>query len=61
MTVTIDDKEYEFDTLSDNAKQQIANIDVCDQEIEKLNSKLAITQTARNLYAKALKEALPKE
>ena len=59
-TVTIDNKEYDLDRLSDEAKQQLTNLQVCDQEIARLNIQLAIAQTARSAYARALNEALPK-
>jgi hypothetical protein len=35
-------------------------LQVCDQEIQRLQVQLAIAQTARLAYAKALGEALPK-
>lgn len=59
-TLTIDGKEYRINDLSDEAKQQLANLRVTDQEIERLQIQMAITQTARAAYAKALAEALPK-
>jgi len=60
-TITIDGTEYNVADLSDNAKQQIANLRVTDAEIEKLKQQLAIYQTARTAYARALSEELPKE
>jgi hypothetical protein len=59
-TITIDNKQYDTDTLSDDAKKQLQAIQVTDQEIQRLNIQLAIAQTARNAYAKALSELLPK-
>jgi hypothetical protein len=59
--VTIDDKEYDPDKLSDSAKAQVVNMQVVLQEIASLQQKLAIAQTARNAYATALKEELPEE
>ena len=53
-TWTINDKEYDLDDLSDTAKSQIVNIQVVDGEISRLNQQLAIMQTARNAYGKAL-------
>ncbi len=53
-TWTINDKEYDMDDLSDTAKSQIVNIQVVDGEIARLNQQLAIMQTARNAYGKAL-------
>lgn len=58
-TLTIDGIEYLVADLSENAKQQVANLNVTDTEIEKLKQQLAITETARKAYAKALSEALP--
>lgn len=58
-TVTIDDREYDTDSLSDDAKQQIGNLNVCDQKIRQLQQELAIVQTARQAYATALQNALP--
>jgi len=54
-TWTIDDIEYNLDELSDQAKSQIVNIRIVDQEISNLKQKLAIAKTARNAYANALK------
>ena len=59
--VTIDGKEYDTDTLSDEAKKQLMSMQICDQRIQMLQRDLAISQTARIAYANALKEALPKD
>lgn len=53
-TITIDGVEYKVSDLNDNAKNQIVNLRVTDQEIASLNQKLAIAQTARIAYANAL-------
>ncbi|MCG5526333.1 DUF6447 family protein [Ectothiorhodospira haloalkaliphila] len=58
--VTIDGKQYDLQGLSDNAKSQLTNLRVTDQEIERLNQRLAIAQTARAAYARALNAELPK-
>lgn len=60
-TITIDGKEYALDDLSEAAKGQLTNLRVVDQEIARLQQQQAIAQTARNAYANALKEQLPKE
>ena len=57
--ITIDNQSYDLDTLSNEANGQLQMIQVCDQEIARLNSQLAITQTARMAYSKALQAALP--
>jgi tetratricopeptide (TPR) repeat protein len=59
-TITIDGKDYDLDSLSDSAKAQLTSLQVTDAEIQRLNIQLAIAQTARNAYAKALGELLPK-
>ncbi|MDR5876559.1 DUF6447 family protein [Halomonas sp. CUBES01] len=60
-TITIDGAEYNVAHLSDNAKAQVTNLRVTDAEIEKLKQQLAIYQTARTAYARALSEELPKK
>jgi len=57
-TITIDNKEYDFDKLSDEAKAQLASMQFCDQELQRLQAQAATIQTARIAYAKALNEAL---
>jgi hypothetical protein len=59
--ITVDGRIYDLDKLSEPARQQAMNIDVVDQEIRRLQVKLMIYQTARNAYATALQQALPKE
>lgn len=58
-TVTIDNQPYDLDTLSNEAKGQLANLQFVDQELARLQAQAAVLQTARLAYAKALKEALP--
>lgn len=60
MTITIDGKEYAPDELSDNAKEQLASMKIADERIAQLQSELAIAQTARNAYARALADELSK-
>ena len=57
-TWTINDKEYDLDDLSDAVKSQIVNLQVVDGEIGRLNQQLAIMQTARNAYGKALNDEI---
>jgi hypothetical protein len=59
-TITIDDVAYAEDALSDEAKTELGSMQVCDQRIATLQTDLAIAQTARNAYANALKDLLPK-
>lgn len=57
--IKIDGKDYDTDMFSDEAKIQLTNLQFTDQEIQRLQIKLAIAQTARLAYAKALGIALP--
>ncbi len=59
-TITIDNKVYELDKLSDDTKAQLNMLAATDQEIAQLNMKLAIAQTARIAYANAVNTNLPK-
>jgi hypothetical protein len=59
-TIKIDDKDYDLDKLSDEAKQQLEMPVATDNKIRELQRDLAIAQTARNAYAKALEAMLPK-
>lgn len=58
--ITIDGKEYDPEKLSAEAKAQLGAMAATDQEINRLKIQMAIAQTARNAYAKALQELLPK-
>ena len=58
-TIKIDNKEYDLDTLSQEAKAQLASIQYVEQELLRLQAQAAALQTARNAYLQALKAALP--
>ena len=58
--IKIDDKEYDTDALSDEAKAQLISLQFCDTELQRLQAEAAAVQTARMAYARALKEALDK-
>ena len=57
--IRIDDKEYDLDQLSADARAQLASLQATDNRIAELQRDLAIAQTARNAYAGALKSLLP--
>jgi len=59
--IIIDSKEYDTETFSERAKAQLISLQFVDRKIADLNAEIAIAQTARNTYAKALSELLPKE
>lgn len=56
--IKIDDKDYDFDTLSADAKSQLAALQFVDAELTRLSNQAAALQTARLAYAKALKDGL---
>ncbi len=57
--IRIDDIEYDLDSLSTEARQQIEMLAATENKIRELQRDLAITQTARNAYLGALKSLLP--
>ena len=58
-SITIDNIEYNLDTLSKEAKSHLANIQFVDNELARLQSTAIALQTARNTYILALKNELP--
>lgn len=60
-TVTIDGVQYGLGDLSDEVKAQLASLRFADMEIARLQRQLAIAQTARSAYARALETSLPRK
>lgn len=58
--IKIDDREYEIDSLPEQVRAELGMLQAVDQEIARLNVRLAIAQTARVAYARAINEGLPK-
>jgi hypothetical protein len=56
--IKIDGTEYDYDALTDAAKQQLQSLHFVDSELMRLESTLAVLKTARVAYAKALNQAL---
>ena len=56
--ITIDDKEYDTETLSEEARAQLVSLQYVDRQLLELQMRSAAYQTARNGYANALKELL---
>jgi hypothetical protein len=52
--ITIDNKDYEIESLSEDARAQLASLQYVDAELVRLQAQLAAMQTARNAYASAL-------
>ena len=57
--VIINDIEYNFSELSENAKAQMNGIQAAEIELKRLDVRKALIETARNAYAGALKNDLP--
>ena len=58
--ITIDNKSYDLDSLSNDAKAHLSSLRFVDTEIARLQGQLAAMQTARIGYANALKAELAK-
>ena len=57
--LTFNGKSYDIESLSADAKNQLVALQAAEVEINQLNIKLAIAQTAKNAYAHALQGLLP--
>ena len=57
-TITIDGKEYDVETLSDETKAQLGSLQYVDSELARLQAQAAALQTARIAYGRALKQTL---
>ncbi len=57
-TIKINDKDYNTDSLSQEAKAQLEMLLATEAEIRRLQVQLAIAQTAKNAYAQALAAAV---
>ena len=57
-TITIDKKDYELESLSDETRANITSMQYCDGEIQRLQMQLALVQTARMAYARVVTEGL---
>lgn len=58
-TIRIDDQEYDSETFSEDAKEQLKMLQYVEGELVRLQANAAMLQTARNAYLRALKQALP--
>ena len=56
--ITIDGQEYDSDSLSDDAKQQLGSLQFVQSEINRLQALLAVSKTAELAYSNALKKAI---
>ena len=56
--INIDGIEYNSEDLNENGKAQLASLQFLEAQMSKLKSEIAVYQTARNSYVKALQEEL---
>ncbi len=56
--ITIDGQEYDSESLSDNAKQQLGSLQFVQSEINRLQALLAVSKTAELAYSTALKKEI---
>ena len=59
-SITVDDKEYKVEDMTDDAKAQLLNIQFVDRQIQQLKNEWAVSDTARLGYTAALKGELVK-
>lgn len=55
---TVEGIEYNSEDLSENGKAQLASLQFLEVQMSKLQSELAVYQTARNSYVAALKKEI---
>ena len=53
-----DDVEYDTDDLSTDQRAQLESLIFTEQQLKRLSMEVALTQTARNGYLKALGDSL---
>jgi len=58
-TITLDGKDYDTESFSEEAKASLISVQVTDQKINELQAQMAIYQTARTAYARELLSQLP--
>ena len=57
--ITIDNRDHDTGTLSDEACAQLQSLQFVDAELARLPAQTAVLQTVRMAYSKALQAALP--
>ncbi|SDM30216.1 hypothetical protein SAMN05428957_10492 [Oryzisolibacter propanilivorax] len=58
-TIKIDDREFDTDSLSPEARQQLDMLIAAENRLRELQRDTALVQTARNAYLSALRAHLP--
>lgn len=60
-TLTFNGKEYDIESLSENAKGQLASLQFVEAELQHLQSQTAVLNTARNAYLRELQSELDQQ
>ena len=60
-TITIDNKEYDYDSLSDNSKNLLASFQFAQTEIKNTEARLTLLKTAAATYSNQLSNELKNE
>ena len=58
--ITVDGIDYNTEDLTDNGKAQLASLQFLEVQMKKLQSEIAVFQTAKAAYITALKAELEK-
>lgn len=58
-TIKIDDREFDLDSLPEAAKQNLNMLQLIEAELQRLQVRVAIANTAKNAHLQALKSHLP--
>ena len=59
-TITIDDKQYDIDKMSDEEKSLVQAMNYCDAKIAETQNQLAALKTAKQAYVNDLGSRLKK-
>jgi hypothetical protein len=57
-SIKINNKDYDINDLSNEAKAQLQMLTLAEAEIKRLQTQLAIVKTAKNAYAQALSKTV---
>lgn len=57
-SLEIDGKSYDIDALPDQVKNTLFHVQAIDAEINRMNTLIAVMQTAKTAYVNSIKEAL---
>ena len=56
--VKINDKEYDTEDMSDEAKRSLASLQFVQSKIREIQATLAVYKTSEGIYSKALNDSL---